>query len=264
MTPRQLTLTDGSIAYDVIGQPAGPLVVCVHGLGDTRASYRFLAPALAATGHRVATMDVRGHGDSSADWPAYSTPAVADDITALIHHLGGPAVVVGHSFAAGSAAMVAERSPELVEGLVMLGPAVHHPPMGFFIRQMARLVASSPLLWTRYYASLHPGAKPADFREYTTGLKTKLRRPGRMLPVRRLLESFSPDTDAELSRVTTPTTIIMGGRDDDFDDPSAEAARIRDELAGPGTVHVLKTSGHYPHVDDAKATNTIVNDFLAK
>ncbi len=38
----------------------------VPGMGDLRAGYRFLAPALRAAGYRVACTDLRGHGDSDA------------------------------------------------------------------------------------------------------------------------------------------------------------------------------------------------------
>ena len=41
----------GRIGYDVAGE--GPLVVLVPGMGDLRAGYRFLAPALRAAGYRV-------------------------------------------------------------------------------------------------------------------------------------------------------------------------------------------------------------------
>lgn len=264
MSTERLSLTDGTIAYDLTGPADGPLVVCVHGLGDTRAGYRFLAAALAEAGYRVATMDVRGHGDSSNGWPELSTPAVAEDITALIRDLGGPAIVIGHSFAAGSAAMVAERFPELVSRLVMLGPAVDHRPLGFFLKQTVKLVTSNATLWTLFYKSLYPGAKPADFKEYLADLKRSLRRPGRMAAVRDLMASFSPETDADLSTVTTPTVIVMGGKDGDFADPSGEAHRIAANLAGPAEVHVLPASGHYPHADDPTATGSIIVKYLGK
>ena len=41
----------GRIAYDVQGE--GPLVVCLPGMGDIRALYRFLTPALVDAGYRV-------------------------------------------------------------------------------------------------------------------------------------------------------------------------------------------------------------------
>ena len=70
-----LTVDDGTIAYDVTG--SGPLVVLAHGLGDSRAAYRFLVPQLAAAGYRVAAVDLRGCGESSADWPAFTRTDIA-------------------------------------------------------------------------------------------------------------------------------------------------------------------------------------------
>src|SRR5271167_4889569 len=83
-----LKIGDGSIAYEDSGG-SGPLVVCVPGMGDVREQYRFLAPALTGAGYRVVTMDLRGMGDSSAEWPDYSAAAVGSDIVALVTHLGG-------------------------------------------------------------------------------------------------------------------------------------------------------------------------------
>src|SRR5690606_16948675 len=83
-----LELGDGRIAYDVAGE--GPLVVMLPGLGDLRQEYRFLAPLLAQAGYRVATVDVRGHGESSVGWPRYDSVAVGQDLLALVDHLGGP------------------------------------------------------------------------------------------------------------------------------------------------------------------------------
>lgn len=84
-----LDITGGRIAYDVIGE--GPLLLLGHGLADNRTAFRFLAPKLAEAGYRVATFDLRGHGESSTGWAAYSRTDVAGDMAALIGHLGGPA-----------------------------------------------------------------------------------------------------------------------------------------------------------------------------
>ena len=70
---RLLDRPEGRIGYDVIGD--GPLVVCLPGMGELRSSYRFTVPALTAGGFRVATMDLRGHGDSDATFSAYDDVA---------------------------------------------------------------------------------------------------------------------------------------------------------------------------------------------
>src|SRR5690348_8407919 len=96
----------GRIAYDVAG--SGPLVVCVPGMGELRSAYRFTVPALTSAGLRVATLDLRGHGDSDATFTDYDDVAAASDVIALIESLtespGGPAVVIGNSMGAGAAA----------------------------------------------------------------------------------------------------------------------------------------------------------------
>jgi pimeloyl-ACP methyl ester carboxylesterase len=60
---------EGRVGYDVAGD--GPLVVLVPGMGDLRAAYRFLAPALRDADYRVASTDLRGHGDSDSAFASY-------------------------------------------------------------------------------------------------------------------------------------------------------------------------------------------------
>ena len=61
----------GRIAYEVIGN--GLLVVMSPGMVDIRSTYRFLAPLIADGGYRVASVDLRGHGDSSTSWKSSAT-----------------------------------------------------------------------------------------------------------------------------------------------------------------------------------------------
>ena len=79
-----LEVPGGTIAYDDAG--SGRVVICVPSIGDLRAEYRFLRPQLLAAGFRVVTMDIRGHGESSAGFPDYSSPASGSDILALARH----------------------------------------------------------------------------------------------------------------------------------------------------------------------------------
>src|SRR3954469_25379925 len=115
-----LSIGAGTIAYDVTGE--GPLVVLAHGIGDSRHSYRFLAPALAAAGYRVANVDIRGCGDSSLGWDSYSRTDIAGDLVALVRHLGGPAVIIGQSISGGAATIAAATAPDLINGLIELAP----------------------------------------------------------------------------------------------------------------------------------------------
>src|SRR4051794_29001977 len=123
MATEYLERPGGRLAYDDT-TGTGPLVVCLPGIGDVRALYRFLGPALVGAGYRVVTADLRGHGESSVNWPDYTVPALGADILALIDHLeAGPAVVVGESVAAAAAIWAAAQAPDKVSALVLPGPS---------------------------------------------------------------------------------------------------------------------------------------------
>jgi len=65
-----LIVDGGTLAYELTGTD-GPLVLLAHGIGDSREAYRFVAPALAAAGCRVAAVDLRG----SASPPRSGSPS---------------------------------------------------------------------------------------------------------------------------------------------------------------------------------------------
>ncbi|WP_431777865.1 alpha/beta fold hydrolase [Ottowia caeni] len=139
-----LTVGEGQIAYDDTGG-SGPLVLAIPGMGDLRSEYRALRPWLQQAGYRVVTMDVRGHGETSALWSDYSAHAVGRDALALIEDLeAGPVVILGNSFAAGSALWAAHDAPARVRGVALLGPIVRDgAPFG--LRRLRSLWASAVL-----------------------------------------------------------------------------------------------------------------------
>jgi pimeloyl-ACP methyl ester carboxylesterase len=164
-----LTIGTQLLAYDLMGE--GPLVVLAHGIGDSRHSYRFLAPALAAAGYRVANVDIRGCGDSSTGWDGYSRTDIAGDLIALVRELGGPAVIVGQSISGGAATIAAATAPEAISGLVELAPftrAVSYPIGGMLrVRRYRRgsvflmrtlLVGSLPALTLPFLGNVLPRA----------------------------------------------------------------------------------------------------------
>ena len=116
----QLTIGNHQLAYDVTGE--GPLVVLAHGIGDSRHAYRLLVPGLVAAGYRVASVDLRGCGDSDLGWDGYSRTDIAGDLVALVRELGGPAVIVGQSISGGAATIAAATAPGEVVGVVELAP----------------------------------------------------------------------------------------------------------------------------------------------
>lgn len=116
------------IAYREYG--SGPrVVVMTHGLLMDGRMYSRLAPAVAAHGHRVITVDMLGHGasDQPHEMTAYSMPQFGRDVIALLDHLDLPeAVVGGTSLGANIALEVAVAAPARVRALVLEMPVLEN------------------------------------------------------------------------------------------------------------------------------------------
>ncbi|MFD1543860.1 alpha/beta fold hydrolase [Nonomuraea guangzhouensis] len=263
----------GQLAYDVTGE--GPLVVLAHGMGDGRKAYRFLVPKLVAAGCQVASLDIRGHGESSIGWDSYTRVDVAGDILALIRHLdAGPAVVVGHSFSGGAATIAAAQDPQLVSAVVEVGPFTRAQKIdlkGMRIARhrkgMMRLLGTAILrsvgLWKSYLDVAYPGTKPVDYAEYITALEADLRRPGRMAVVSKMGGSAPTDAGALLPDLQVPALVVMGTLDPDWASPEAEAQGIVAAMPeGRGTIAMIEGAGHYPHAQFPDEVAAAVLSFL--
>lgn len=97
-TRRFLTRDGIALEGDVGGPPGAPMVVLMHGGGQTRHSWAGAMAALMAAGYRVTNLDARGHGMS--DWSpsrAYTLSDRINDIGAAVADCGVPFALVGAS-----------------------------------------------------------------------------------------------------------------------------------------------------------------------
>lgn len=253
----------GRIAYEVAGE--GPLVVLVPGMGDLRASYRLLAPLLVASGYRVALTDLRGHGDSDPTFDSYGDLETAGDIAALVETLGAPAVLVGNSMGAGAAVCVAADRPELVSGLVLLGPFVRDADVGALTRALMRVALATPwaaTTWKAYLPRLYAGRRPDDLDSHVDRVVASMRRAGYARAFSRTARISHAPAQARIGKVAVPTLVVMGERDPDFGDPRAEATWIADAVGG--TVAMVPDAGHYPQSQQPEAVADAVLGLLAQ
>ncbi|MEW2429330.1 alpha/beta hydrolase [Micromonospora sp. NPDC047644] len=269
-----LNIAGNTLAYEVTGQ--GPLVVLAHGMGDSRHSYRFVAPALAAAGYRVANVDIRGCGDSGLGWDGYSRTDIAGDLVAVVRHLGGPAVIIGQSISGGAATIAAATAPELIAGVIELAPFTRAQSfdLGGLVRvkrfragylQLAQvLVRGSVASWRRYLNLAIP-TKPADWHGELARIEAKMSEPGRMKALQSMAKSSPADAGRQLPNVTCPVLVIQGGVDPDWADPRAEGERILADLPrGLGELAVIEGAGHYPHVQTPDDVLALALPFLTR
>jgi pimeloyl-ACP methyl ester carboxylesterase len=256
---RYLTVDGGTLAYEVTGD-AGSLVVLAHGMGDSREAYRFVVPELVAAGYRVAALDLRGCGESSVGWASYTRTDIAGDLVALVEHLGGPAVLVGHSVSGGAATIAAATAPSLVSAVVELTPFTRAQHVGLgdlrvarFRRGMLHLLGTglfgSVAQWKKYLELAYPGPRPADWAARLDRIDAMLGEPGRMKAQQRMGRSGAGDAGAQLGNVRCPVLVVQGTLDPDWADPRAEGEAIVAALpSGLGRLEMIAGAGHYPHV----------------
>ena len=103
-------------------QGDGPPVVLLHGAFAGAWSWAAQAPVLAGAGYRVHVPERRGHAHTRDVEGPLSYGVMADDTVAYLDGVvGGPAHLVGWSDGAVVGLLVAQRRPDLVDRLVLIG-----------------------------------------------------------------------------------------------------------------------------------------------
>jgi pimeloyl-ACP methyl ester carboxylesterase len=125
-TPGEFTHKGRRISYEEFGEGDRPIVL-IHGLLMNRRMFDRLAPALADRGNRVITVDLLGHGRSERppEMVNYSMTLFAEQVVALLDHLGiEQAVVGGTSLGANVTLETAHHYPERVKALLCEMPVL--------------------------------------------------------------------------------------------------------------------------------------------
>jgi pimeloyl-ACP methyl ester carboxylesterase len=120
--PVTFTTDDGlKLSGAGIGPKEAPLVLLLHGGGQTRHAWASTAARLAGQNYQVVTYDARGHGDSG--WARdgnYALPVHGRDLLAVLRALDCRAFLVGASMGGTSALLAASEAPERVRGIVLV------------------------------------------------------------------------------------------------------------------------------------------------
>lgn len=255
----------GTIAYDE-SQGTGPPVMMWPGIGALRSEYRYLAPVLKEAGYRVITADLRGHGESSAHWSEYSVAAAGQDILDLIEYIGaGPANVIGNSFSPGAAVWAAAETPGAFRSLVLIGAFVRETKASFLQKLMTAVLFAGPWRysgWISFYKTLYPTQRPADFDSYLSDLKANLQEPGRFEALKSMASAPKADSENNLAKVKTPALVVMGTKDPDWPDPTAEARFIKESISAE--LAMIEDAGHYPQSEMPEKVNPVILDFLSR
>ena len=152
---------DITLRVDVTGD--GPVVLCVHGWPELAHSWRHQIAHLSSRGYRVAAMDVRGYGGSSAppEIERYRLKELASDVAAVAAALGDdPVVLLGHDWGSPIASNTALRHPDRVRALGLLS-VPYNAPLPLSLLDLFDQLYADRFFYQLYFAE--PGRAEADF-----------------------------------------------------------------------------------------------------
>jgi pimeloyl-ACP methyl ester carboxylesterase len=227
--------THEGVEIAFIDEGEGEPIVLVHGFASNK-EVNWVVPGwvttLTCAGRRAIALDNRGHGVSGKlyDPAAYHSAVMAEDVRALLDHLGLPrADVMGYSMGARITAFLALKHPDRVRAAILGG-------LGFRLVEGVGLPDTiADALEAPSLAEVHDPTAYL-FRAFAEQTKSDLHALAACMRGSR--QTLSP---AEVGRIAVPVLVAVGENDQIAGSPEALAALIpgAKALVIPGRDHML-------------------------
>jgi pimeloyl-ACP methyl ester carboxylesterase len=267
----QIEVDGTRIAWTERGQ--GEDLVLLHGIGDSRRTWRCVAPVL-ATRYRVLMPDLPGHGMSGRPDAPYTLTWFAAVISDWMAAIGvRHAHLVGHSFGGGVAQWLVLDHRTRVDRLALIAAGGLGPEVGLGLRLAAlpftELLYSPAAMWFGTLLSLllspdsfgNPTLPEIGRRARENGIRGTGRAFSRT--IRGVVNVFGQvvQTREGVGAVTSlPPVALYWGADDPV--IPVKHGRLALGLFPGATLEVFPGCGHYPHLQQPEKVAAKVLEFL--
>lgn len=267
------------VAYRVAGDPSVPVLLLIHGITSSSATWDPVLPALGEHAYVIAP-DLFGHGDSDKLRADYSLGGFATQMRDLLDHLHiDHASVVGHSLGGGVAMQFAHQYFDRCERLVLVDSGGFGREVSGALRAgtMPGVELVLPVIANRHVrnagmavgkvASRLPGrhrVRPSTL-EVVRGYSSLAESPSRMAFVHTLRSVVEPGgqrvsaADKLYLGEGRPTLIIWGAKDTVI---PVSHAHIAHELIPGSVLEIFEQAEHFPQMDEPSRFARVVNHFL--
>jgi pimeloyl-ACP methyl ester carboxylesterase len=272
---RRLVLHGHRIAYRQAG--SGPVVVLIHGITSSSATWSRVMPYLARR-FTVIAPDLVGHGESAKPRGDYSLGAHACGVRDLLLALGHDrATIVGHSLGGGIAMQFSYQFPERCERLVLVDSgglgrdvspllrAATLPGSEFVLPLLvATRLLDAGALAGRLLSRLGLRAR-TDLAEMARGhasLSDPEARAAFIHTLRAVVEPGGQRVDASNRLYLAehlPFLLAWGERDPII--PVSHARATHEQVRG-SRLEVFADSGHFPQLDEPQRFLDVLVDFI--
>ena len=227
--PSRFRAPSGELAVVSLGDPTQPRVALVPGATGSKEDFALMLPILARAGYFVQSFDLAGQYQShlAGEGSTYTYQLFIDDLVAFLE-AGGPAHLLGYSFAGTIAQLVAVRRPELLLSLTLLSTP---PGSGNVFARMRWLGPIAPVASARHGAGLMIWGIVTN-KNRVPPRRLQFVRSRFALTSRRSVDEIvglmmaSPDLRDRLRRLPLPKLVAAGSRD--LWPPSAHERFARD------------------------------------
>ena len=239
---------------------SGPAVIFSHGL---LMDHEMFAPQVDAlrSQYRVITWDERGHGQTGDAKAPFSYYDSADDLAALLKHLGIARAVLGGMSQGGYLSLrAALKHPQMVAGLILIDTQARPedpatlPVYQQMIKTWSAEGLSEQMAATIEHIILGDGYDDAE------RWKAKWRKvtPANLQQIFHTLASRD-DISGLVSRIGVPALVIHG--DDDAAIPLAHGKELATSLP-QSQLEVVAGAGHAANLTHALQVNPVIRSFL--
>jgi pimeloyl-ACP methyl ester carboxylesterase len=273
---REAMLHGHRVLYRSAG--SGPVLVLVHGITSTSATWAGVVPYLAEH-FTVIAPDMLGHGDSAKPRGDYSLGAHASGIRDLLVALGHErATVAGHSLGGGVAMQFAYQFPERCERLVLVDSGGLGQEVSVLLRAatlpgaefVLPLLVDSHLIGAGQAigrllrrVGLGPGTDLAAILRGHASLADPEARSAFIHTLRTIVDPRGQRVDARdrlYLAAEIPLLIVWGERDPII--PVAHGRSVAEHLP-TSRIEIFEGAGHFPHLDDPQRFVRLIVDFVA-
>jgi pimeloyl-ACP methyl ester carboxylesterase len=272
---REIVLHGHRVFYRSAG--SGPVIVLVHGITSTSATWANVLPYLAEH-FTVIAPDLLGHGESAKPRGDYSLGAYASGVRDLLIALGHErATFVGHSLGGGVAMQLAYQFPEHCDRLALVSSGGLGREIGLLLR--AATLPGSELVLTLLVNDPLIGAGRAvgrllgrvglrvhtDLGEVLRGhasLSDGEARSAFLHTLRTIVDPWGQRVDASdrlYLAQAVPFLLVWGERDPIIPVEHAHAAH---RLVPGSQLEIFPAAGHFPHLDDPLRFVRLLTDFM--
>lgn len=268
------------VSYRVAGDPSAPVLLLIHGITSSSATWDPVLPALGEHAFVIAP-DLFGHGDSDKLRADYSLGGFATQVRDLLDHLHiDHASVVGHSLGGGVAMQFSHQYIDRCERLVLVDSggfgrevsgalrAGTMPGVELILPVIANQHVRNAGMAVGKVVSRMPGRhrlRPSTM-EVVRGYSTLAESHSRMAFVHTLRSVVEPGgqrvsaADKMYLGEGRPTLIIWGAKDTVI--PVSHAYHAHEVIPG-SILEIFEQSEHFPHMDEPGRFARVLAQFLA-